>query len=51
MWFHVEEQAIQELLQYYHASENVDERITVDRVPQAMATPVWTAKRQKQPHL
>lgn len=47
----IEEQAIQELLQYYHASENLDEHITVERVPQAMAAPLWTAKQQKQQHL
>lgn len=47
----IEEQAIQELLQYYHAAESLDERITVERVSQAMAVPLWTTKKQKQPHL
>ncbi|CAC5394250.1 unnamed protein product [Mytilus coruscus] len=47
----IEEQAIQELLQYYRASESFDECITVERVPQAMAEPLWTAKQQKQSHV
>ncbi|XP_076077944.1 inhibitor of Bruton tyrosine kinase-like [Mytilus galloprovincialis] len=47
----IEEQAIQELLQYYRASESFDECISVERVPQAMAAPLWTAKQQKQSHV
>ncbi|KAK3098977.1 hypothetical protein FSP39_024899 [Pinctada imbricata] len=42
----IEERAIQELLQHYNAEENNDEVITVERVPQAMAAPVWAAKQQ-----
>ena len=41
----IEEQAIQDLLIHYKASSNVDERITVERVPQIAATPLWKRDR------
>lgn len=41
----IEEQAIQDLLKYYKAGENFDEHITVERVQQASATPVWKRER------
>lgn len=44
----IEEQAIQELLQFYKADENFNEHITVERVPQAMAAPLWAAKQRQQ---
>ncbi|XP_033741198.1 inhibitor of Bruton tyrosine kinase-like [Pecten maximus] len=37
----MEEQAIQELLVYYKAADILDEQITVERVVQEMATPLW----------
>ncbi|XP_060067685.1 inhibitor of Bruton tyrosine kinase-like, partial [Ylistrum balloti] len=37
----MEEQAIQELLVHYRAADNLDEQITVERVMQQMATPLW----------
>lgn len=37
----IEEQAIQELLLHYKAADNLDEQITVERVTQEMATPMW----------
>ncbi|KAL3883749.1 hypothetical protein ACJMK2_029983 [Sinanodonta woodiana] len=43
----MEEQAIQELRDHYKASLNFDEYITVERVPQAAATPLWTDERKK----
>ncbi|KAL4233187.1 hypothetical protein ACF0H5_007871 [Mactra antiquata] len=41
----IEEQAMQDLLKFYQADENVDEHITVERVQQASATPVWKRER------
>ncbi|KAK3580483.1 hypothetical protein CHS0354_001084 [Potamilus streckersoni] len=43
----MEEQAIQELRDLYKASQDFDEYITVERVPQAAATPLWTDERKK----
>lgn len=37
----MEEQAIQELLVHYKAADNYDAQITVERVVQEMATPLW----------
>jgi len=42
----IEEQAIQELLQFYHADEVLDECITVERITQEMATPIWASKQK-----
>lgn len=37
----MEEKAIQELLQYYKVDDNFDEHITVERVTDTAAKPVW----------
>ncbi|KAL8560153.1 hypothetical protein ACOMHN_021648 [Nucella lapillus] len=41
----MEEEAISQLLQRYHAHEQFDERITVERVSGPMAGPLWNRKR------
>lgn len=41
----MEEKAIHDLLQLYHADTNVDEHITVERVTRLAATPVWKRER------
>lgn len=41
----MEEQAIQDLMQYYKASAAVDERITIERVSHESAVPVWNRER------
>lgn len=41
----MEEQAIQDLLLHYRAASNVDEYITVERVPQVAAAPLWKRER------
>ncbi|XP_013776392.1 inhibitor of Bruton tyrosine kinase-like [Limulus polyphemus] len=39
---HLEDQAIEELLNFYHAKDNPEERITVQRVlPEQVAAPIW----------
>ncbi|XP_076307674.1 LOW QUALITY PROTEIN: inhibitor of Bruton tyrosine kinase [Tachypleus tridentatus] len=39
---HLEDQAIEELLNFYHAKDNPEERITVQRVlPEQVAVPIW----------
>ena len=45
LWIQMEEQAIQDLLLHYRAAANVDELITVERVPQVAATPLWKRER------
>ena len=41
----MEERAIQELLVHYREAQ-AEERITVERVPQAVAAPVWNRHSQ-----
>jgi len=41
----IEEQAIQDLLGHYAARDNVDERITVERVLVSSAVPLWKRER------
>ncbi|KAK2162357.1 hypothetical protein LSH36_100g11000 [Paralvinella palmiformis] len=41
-----EEQAIQELLEYYKAGDTFDEYITVERVHTLQATPTWAATQR-----
>ena len=45
----IEEQAIQELRQHYHADTMFDYTITVARVPTKLAAPTWAATTQQHP--
>ncbi|XP_013381620.1 inhibitor of Bruton tyrosine kinase-like [Lingula anatina] len=42
----MEEQAIQELLAHYRALENSDEHITIERVSDTAAAPIWAAHQK-----
>ena len=42
----IEEQAIQELREYYKADSTFDEYITVERVHTLQATPTWAATQR-----